>query len=187
MEPSGSDSDGKVGNVSEHVSFCPVPLEFLVPFFGNSKEELGHDYRLPQDLVISWVLSGRTEYAGQKSNFQEDPVIKKESDLCHVRDWRPTGSALNLVRDSILHFFVMFLYWAWNFQRPLRMLHAFFRKSALGVHVRVNSAGRVKHGAGYTSIPLGPVQGYSTDSGLFIVIIPGLRCGCGYGVVQSNM
>lgn len=118
MEPSGSDSDGKVGNVSEHVSFCPVPLEFLVPFFGNSKEELGHDYRLPQDLVISWVLSGRTEYAGQKSNFQEDPVIKKESDLCHVRDWRPTGSALNLVRDNILHFFVMFLYSVLDLEFP---------------------------------------------------------------------
>ena len=61
-----------------------------------------------------------TEYAGKKQiEFpREDPVIKHNTekkkkkkerreeasiDLCYRNDWRPTGSALDLVRDRILH------------------------------------------------------------------------------------
>lgn len=37
LKPFGSGSDDKVGNGSEHVSFCLLPLDIQVPFFGNSK------------------------------------------------------------------------------------------------------------------------------------------------------
>lgn len=104
LKPFGSGSDDKVGNGSEHVSFCLLPLGHPSSFF--RKFQRGTRSRWPStpgsgDFVgFIWgngICRAEIEFPR--------PGNEKESDLCHVRDWRPTGSALNLVRDRILQFF----------------------------------------------------------------------------------
>lgn len=132
LEPTSSDSDGRVGNVSEH----KVLTFKMVSDPKNSKEALGHDLKrhgtLPQDLVIHWIWSGddgicREEADGiskggsgnktKEIQNRKEKESKKEAsiDLCYRSDWRPTGSAFDLVRDRILH-------WTFSWIPGLRLL-----------------------------------------------------------------